>query len=162
MRNEDAIFFSSACDVFRRSFHERSLRFAAPFRADSETILTARNVLREQINVIVPPFLFRCLLRALAFPQFRFCCFRLTSMLLSFCCSSRLLVRVCVYLCVKSLSWRYATDCFVKLTGADGFCCCCVFSFALLLLSQCGRFPRSVACDNVPGRHDDDRTLTLG
>lgn len=137
MRNEDAIFFSSASDVFRRSFHERS-RFAAPFRADSETILTARKVLREQINVIVPPFLFRCLLRCFGLPPVSLLLFsRLTSMLLSFCCSSRLLVRecVCVCLCVKSLSWRYATDRFVRVTGAEVFCCCCVFSLLLFRFS---------------------------
>lgn len=71
------------------------------------------------------------------------------------------------YLCVLrafvcALSCRSAAGATPLVTGAsESFV---VFASSLSLsLAQCGRFPRSVACDNVPGRHDgDDRTLTLG
>lgn len=72
------------------------------------------------------------------------------------------------YLCVLrafvcALSRRSAAGATPLVTGASESSAVVVASSLSLSLAQCGRFPRSVACDNVPGRHDgDDRTLTLG
>lgn len=140
-------------------------RFAAPFRADSETILNERKVLREQINVIVPPllFVFVSLTSFLAFPQRPFVlllCFRRRSAFLLLFLSPTC---ACFVRFVCALSRRSAAGATPLVTGAFGIfcCCCCVFSFArsshtLLLSVVVFRVPLLVTMSR------EDTTVMIG